>query len=363
MSIDLKNSTVHGQTILLDKSDRVHFIMDSTLVGCRVEFRTSGRHVIISRSTFVNCTVVASPKLTAYQFHGSRFEKCTFDGTFRHCEFGARQERESSRFGSVQECSFAHAKLDGCTFSGGSVASLEWPGWPHIVVLDPLLNLADWEATPFPPSAGFWLGYIDSEEWPAGKVLRAKVYHLPSQFKTGDPEEIWPLVQDKPYVTFPGKAAKPRASAEVIATIRDANASKIQAEQDQNEALRGWAGLYFARLQRVVNPTEGVCVLEFDTSYLLKRVPEAPSTVHVTFACEASALAALQEFIRTVGSGKFIVRAIDNDGAGVSMRGQRKTLGVLRIPTARATFTTPDGAALDPEVFGGFMTRYWNAGA
>lgn len=362
MSIEIRNATVRDQTIRLDRSDLIHCIMDSTLVGCRVEFRASGRYVDIFRTTFVNCTIVASPKLTAYQFDGARFDRCIFEGTFRNCDFGARPE-ETSRFGSVQECSFARAKLDRCAFFGASVATLEWPTWPHIVVLDPLLNLADWDATPFPPSADLQLGYIDSDEWPAGKAMRAMVYHLPSQGKTGDPEEIWSLVQDKPYVTFPGKTAKPRASAEVVASVREANTLKIQAVQEQDEALRGWGGLYFARLQDVVSYAAGVCCLRFDTSYLLKRVPDAPSAVNVTFACEVPAFAAIQKFIKAVEAGKFIVRAVDNDGGGLSMRGQRKSMGVLKIPTARATFTTSDGSALNQESFGEFLERYWNAGA
>jgi hypothetical protein len=340
-------------------SDEVHFIKQSTLQHCNVEIRTPGKYLVISDSNFTDCTVVARPRLTAYQFHGARFYRTTFRGRFRHCDFGARKEDERWQFGVVAESSFQDAILDNCTLFGGGIESITWPAWPHFVVLEPLHHLKDWESTPFPPDANLSLAHIDSPEWPAGKDIRAVVFHLPSQWKSGDPEDIWSLIQDKPYVTFPHKELKKRVDAGTVQAIADTNKQARAEVEKQRDLILPWRGLYLAKLDALDVSAAGELHLRFDTRFLQRRLPDAPPAVILALHTDQEVIDALRARMQELGATKFLVRGLELDGDTVVLKGQRKALGTIRVPAGPVQFLLPDGSPLAAGALSDYQSRYW----
>ncbi|MET0401389.1 MAG: hypothetical protein ABW123_03255, partial [Cystobacter sp.] len=47
---------------------------------------------------------------------------------------------EGAENGSIEDCDFSEARLDGCRFMGCEPATLRFPKWPCFTILDPIAN-------------------------------------------------------------------------------------------------------------------------------------------------------------------------------------------------------------------------------
>ncbi len=359
MNIRIQNKTIKDEVVKLGKSDLIHFITNAKLERCNVEFRTSGQHIVISNATFKDCTIKATPPLNGFQFHGARFENCEFTGTFRGCGFGPRTNLKDWKFGRIRNCSFEDCILDHCSFFSDDANTLRWPGWPHVILLDPLQNTPDWDATPFPPDAKLELGFVDTNVVPMYREIKVETYYLPRQWKGGDPEEIWALIQDKPYATFPGKELKPRAGKSVVDRLTRKYRVKVIDKKKEQEERNRWRALYFARLVSVSPLLSKKCNLEFDIGFLQKKVPDAPSSVIATIPCDVESHRNLAKILNVAGPGKFIIRAVNESGDGLCIKGNRKEFGTMNLPTRKVEYSLPGGGQLDVKKLDRAQAQYW----
>lgn len=92
-----------------------------------------------------------------YQFRRVHFDGVKLVGTFIGCDFGSW---DSADIGSIANCDFTDAVLDGCRFLNADVQSIELPRWPCFAIGNPA------EARE----------YVMRTEWPARTRITLDVY-------------------------------------------------------------------------------------------------------------------------------------------------------------------------------------------
>ncbi|MFY0582461.1 pentapeptide repeat-containing protein [Cystobacter fuscus] len=66
---------------------------------------------------------------------------CRFKGNLSDCDFGHWPGYAPGwEHGSIEDCDFTEARLDGCRIMGCNPATVRFPKWPCFTILDPVQN-------------------------------------------------------------------------------------------------------------------------------------------------------------------------------------------------------------------------------
>lgn len=203
----LASVSIEEQDIALGKD--VHWVgRGAHLKNCFIDIRGSGRRFSLVDCTLEDCTIKTRRPLNDVQFRETRFLSCRFEGTYRGCEFGGFPFEDYPQVGgAARRCDFSSATMDACRF-GIDCEENRWPGWPHIVFLDPPKHEAQWQSLPLCLSLK-WQVFQDLNSAQPDFVT-ACVQNLEMLDPQVDPESSWPYIQELPWLTFAGKASKPR---------------------------------------------------------------------------------------------------------------------------------------------------------
>ena len=146
---ELKNERLE----LTDK-DSLYFLgRNLTLKNCTLVLKVAARNLFIRDVRFIGCTFEVKQELKNHQdWIRASLEGCRFKGRFSGCDFGHWPEYGSEpeyKFGSIKDCDFTEARLDGCRIMGSDPATLRFPKWPCFTILDPIgraheLNSVQW---------------------------------------------------------------------------------------------------------------------------------------------------------------------------------------------------------------------------
>ena len=111
-------------------------------------------------SFFQDCTLVAK-KECAQMWDGCRWINCKFIGEFS-MSFGGRNEDCSLPPGPmVVDCDFSQTTL-ASTMCNANLATIKYPLWPHVTILEPNLHKQELCALKFSPAInGWWFLYSD----------------------------------------------------------------------------------------------------------------------------------------------------------------------------------------------------------
>ena len=137
---------------LADKGSLYFLGSNVTFRNCTLVLKVSGRNLIFDQGTrFIDCTFEVKQELKNHQqwvfasLKGSRFR-----GRLSGCDFGHWPGySERAGHGSIEDCDFSEARLDGCRIMGCDPATLRFPKWPCFTILDPVgrareLNSVQW---------------------------------------------------------------------------------------------------------------------------------------------------------------------------------------------------------------------------
>jgi hypothetical protein len=138
----IKRKTVLGETLSVDHPNLVTFLIKSTFEGCDISLNCPARGLIIDRCAFRDCIIRAKKPQANHQLFTSTFERCRFLGKFPGCEFGFRIDLHGKTKGTIADCDFREAILDGVTFNNCEIQSISLPRWPHFTLLDPAVVAA-----------------------------------------------------------------------------------------------------------------------------------------------------------------------------------------------------------------------------
>ena len=153
-NVVLEERTLHAERLELTDKDSLYFLgPDLRLERCHVVLRVAARNLLIRRgSRFIGCHFEAKQELKNHQdWVFASLEGCRFQGRFSGCDFGHWPGyAEGSESGSIEDCDFSQAQLDGCRFMGCDPRTLQLPRWPGFTILHPRQNAPALRAVQWP---------------------------------------------------------------------------------------------------------------------------------------------------------------------------------------------------------------------
>jgi hypothetical protein len=160
----LENVIIEGRKIenerieLTDKKSLYFLGPNLTLRNCTVVLKISARNLLINQARFIDCTFDVKQELKSHQqWIRASLKGCRFKGRLSGCDFGHWPEYVSEpeyQLGSIEDCDFSEARLDGCRIMGADPATIRFPKWPCFTILDPIGRAAELCSVQWPGRVG-----------------------------------------------------------------------------------------------------------------------------------------------------------------------------------------------------------------
>lgn len=146
---NIKGGNHRGLTFDIGNNDESDVIYGGAFFHkCVINFR--GGDFEIADANFLDCEIKLVEPVVDVLFLETVFERCTFEGVFKNCQFGFRRGQSKTPNGYYRNCDFSKSNLDMCRFFTGDVDSVTWPKWPNVTVINPHRNKEDWLTIGFP---------------------------------------------------------------------------------------------------------------------------------------------------------------------------------------------------------------------
>ncbi|OJT23705.1 hypothetical protein BO221_17125 [Archangium sp. Cb G35] len=188
----------HERLGLTDKGTLYFLGRNLTLKNCTLVLKVAASNLFIRDVRFTDCTFEVKQELKNHQqWIRASLKGCRFKGRLSGCDFGHWPEygkEPEYQLGSIEDCDFSEAILDGCRIMGSDPRTLRFPRWPCFTILDPIghsqqLNSIEWPGR-------FGLVVIENLHTRPPST-RAITYHAPSiakRFET-TPEALRSVVE------------------------------------------------------------------------------------------------------------------------------------------------------------------------
>jgi hypothetical protein len=152
-----KHIKLVGECISLS-DDAVNFLgPELTLQDCIVNSDCSGRAISESGVRMYGGCFSQLRPLHNHAFERAHFNGVKFSGAFVGCDFG---NWDSLEIGSIENCDFSEALLDGCRFLRCNPETIIFPQWPYFTILNPS-NARD---------------FVLSQNWPKKFLIKLDIY-------------------------------------------------------------------------------------------------------------------------------------------------------------------------------------------
>ncbi|KFA92402.1 hypothetical protein [Archangium violaceum] len=168
-NIVFKDREIENERLELT-DDKANYILgpNLTLKNCTLVLKVSARRLSLKQPRIIDCMVEVKQELKNFQgWVAACLKGCRFKGRLTGCDFGHWPEYMSLpwyQHGSIEDCDFTEARLDGCRIMGSDPATLRFPKWPCFTILDPIRRAPE-------------LGNV---HWP-GRFGRIVIEHLHEQ--------------------------------------------------------------------------------------------------------------------------------------------------------------------------------------
>jgi len=143
---------------LTDKEAHYFLGPNLTLRHCTLVLKVPASRLFILGARFIDCTFEVKQELKNHQqWICASLEGCRFKGRLSGCDFGHWPEYGSQpeyQLGSIKDCDFSEAQLDGCRFHGCDPATLRFPKWPSFTILHPIASSRELNSVPWPGTFG-----------------------------------------------------------------------------------------------------------------------------------------------------------------------------------------------------------------
>ncbi|ATB42084.1 hypothetical protein CYFUS_007561 [Cystobacter fuscus] len=169
-----------------------------TLRNCTLVLKVSARRLSLKQPRFIDCTFEVKQELKNYQsWVAASLKGCQFKGRLTGCDFGLWPEYMSLpwyQHGSIEDCDFTEARLDGCRIMGCDPAIIRFPKWPCFTILDPIGRASELRGLTWPGPLGELIRDMLPKHPPR---TRALTYYAPSAAKLVEttPEEIRAVIE------------------------------------------------------------------------------------------------------------------------------------------------------------------------
>jgi hypothetical protein len=182
---------------LTDKGSLYFIGSNVTFRNCTLVLKVSGRNLIFDQATrFIDCTFEVKQELKNHQqWVFASLKGCRFKGRLSGCDFGHWPNySERAGHGSIENCDFTEARLDGCRIMGSDPATIRFPKWPCFTILDPIGRASELRDLTWPGPLGELIRDMLPKHPPN---TRALTYYAPSAAKLVEttPEEIRAVIE------------------------------------------------------------------------------------------------------------------------------------------------------------------------
>jgi len=153
-NVIIENKEIENERFEVTDKDSLYFLGPNlTLRNCTVILKVPARRLHILGARFIDCAIEVKQELKNHQdWIRTSLEGCRFKGRLSGCDFGYWPEYGSEpeyQQGSIKNCDFSEARLDGCRFMGCDPRTLRFPRWPCFTFIDPIghineLNRVEW---------------------------------------------------------------------------------------------------------------------------------------------------------------------------------------------------------------------------
>jgi hypothetical protein len=156
-NVIFKEQEIENERLELTDKNSLYFLSTGlTLRHCTVVLKVPASRLVIKQATFIDCTFEVKQELKNHQcWVSASLKGCRFKGRLSGCDFGHWPSySERAGHGSIEDCDFTEARLDGCRIMGCDPATLRFPKWPCFTILDPIGRAAELRSVQWPGRFG-----------------------------------------------------------------------------------------------------------------------------------------------------------------------------------------------------------------
>ncbi|OJH36589.1 pentapeptide repeat-containing protein [Cystobacter ferrugineus] len=203
-NIVFRDREIENERLELTDKGSLYFVGPNlTLTNCTLVLKVPARNLALQGVRFVNCTFEVKQELKKkQQWVLASLKGCRFKGNLSDCDFGHWPGYAPGwEHGSIEDCDFSEARLDGCRIMGCDPSTVRFPKWPCFTILDPVRNSRALRSATWPGRFGR-IVIDDLANYPAG--TRALTFYAPFQAKHFDitPEALQAVLQQFDCILF-----------------------------------------------------------------------------------------------------------------------------------------------------------------
>lgn len=177
-----KNQELEDERLeLKDKSSLYFLSTDLTLRHCTIVLNVPSSRLVIKQARFIDCTFEVKQELKNHQsWVTAQLKGCRFKGRLTGCDFGHWPDYGSDpwyQHGSIEDCDFSEARLDGCRIIGSDPSRIRFPPWPCFTLLEPIRRAPELRRARWPGLHG---GILPDTLLKNPPTTRALTYYAPS---------------------------------------------------------------------------------------------------------------------------------------------------------------------------------------
>lgn len=149
MTTEIKN-----ERLVLDSKTEVYYLgQDLILKGCTLILKVPARALVVTNARFIDCSIEVKQQLKNFRWDCATLRGCRITGRLSGNDFGP--QKSSLYPGSIEDCDFTGAQLDGCRFMGCDISTIRLPRWPCFTLLEPSKRSQELSRLPWPSSLRF----------------------------------------------------------------------------------------------------------------------------------------------------------------------------------------------------------------
>ena len=182
---------------LTDKGSLYFFGSNVTFRNCTLVLKVSGRNLLFDDGTrFIDCTFEVKQELKNHQqWVFASLKECRFKGRLTGCDFGHWPGySERARHGSIEDCDFTEARMNGCRIMGSDPATIRFPKWPCFTILDPIGKSRELNSVQWPGQVGPIVIETLRKQPPGTVALTEDAVSIAKRFDT-TPEELRVVIE------------------------------------------------------------------------------------------------------------------------------------------------------------------------
>ncbi|WPB80668.1 pentapeptide repeat-containing protein [Archangium violaceum] len=202
-NVVFENREIENERLeLTDREANYILGLNLTLKNCTLVLKVPARCLSLKQARFIDCTFEVKQELkNAQGWLAASLKDCRFKGRLSGCDFGHWPEYSNLpwyQHGSIEDCDFSEARLDGCRFHGCDPRTMRFPKWPCFTILDPIGHSRELNSVEWPGSSNILVKNF--YKWPPSTV--ALTDHAPTIAKQFDttPEELRAVIEQFDFI-------------------------------------------------------------------------------------------------------------------------------------------------------------------